>query len=183
VKPLSAGQQLSPEHFMALRSLAKSRWVQGQKIEWRFNREWRVVSIAEVPALDAADRLLALGLVEGTVCCIKCEREVFQLTDSGREFVSLMDGSSGVTSGKETSASTVVPTPKAGEWFYHNAPKVWGRWGAARILATASCAEWLHAGNPDFTRWQRFKRNALSLAIFLAPGKLPLAIVKRPNTE
>lgn len=61
-------------------------------------------------------------------------------------------------------------------WFYRHFPRVWGRWWSARILATTICSGWLHAGNPDFTRWQRMKRNALCTVLFAAPGKLPLQI-------
>lgn len=68
-------------------------------------------------------------------------------------------------------------------WFYRNFPKMWGRWWSARLLATTACSEWLHAGNPDFTSWQRLKRNALCLVIFLAPGKLPLTVTKQPSAE
>jgi hypothetical protein len=39
-----------------------------------------------------------------------------------------------------------------GQWFFRNFPKVWGRWWAARLLATSACSEWLHAGGADDTR-------------------------------
>lgn len=69
------------------------------------------------------------------------------------------------------------------QWFYEHVPKIWGRWWSARLLATTVCATWLHEGNQDFTRWQRLKRNALCLLLFLLPGKLPLAINKQPSSE
>ncbi|HFH3083596.1 TPA: hypothetical protein ACGJRU_003001 [Pseudomonas aeruginosa] len=69
------------------------------------------------------------------------------------------------------------------QWFYSHLPKVWGRWWAARLLATTACSEWLHVDNPDFTRWQRVKRNALCLGLFIAPGKLPLSITKKPSAQ
>lgn len=69
------------------------------------------------------------------------------------------------------------------QWFYCNFPRVWGRWWSARLLATTASSKWLHAGNPDFTTWQRWKRNALCLSFFLLPGKLPLLISKKPSSE
>lgn len=69
------------------------------------------------------------------------------------------------------------------QWFYNNFPRAWGRWWSARLLATTACSKWLHAGNPDFTRWQSTKRNVLCLALFTAPIKLPLAVNKQPSTE
>ncbi|MFU2936783.1 hypothetical protein ACM7NO_25860 [Pseudomonas aeruginosa] len=69
------------------------------------------------------------------------------------------------------------------QWFYSHLPKVWGRWWAARLLATTACSEWLHVDNPDFTRWQRVKRNALCLGLFIAPSKLPLSITKKPSAQ
>lgn len=67
------------------------------------------------------------------------------------------------------------------QWFYRNFPKAWGRWWASRLMATTACSAWLHAGNTDFTRWQRTKRNALCTAIFMMPRKLPLTItIRRP---
>ncbi len=67
--------------------------------------------------------------------------------------------------------------------FYSYLPKVWGRWWSARLLATTACSKWLHAGNPDFTTWQRWKRNALCLGLFILPGKLPMSISKQPITK
>lgn len=64
-------------------------------------------------------------------------------------------------------------------WFYKHMPVVWGRWFAARLMATTACSEWLHEGNQEFTGWQRLKRNALCLALFLKPGKLTLTITKK----
>ncbi|HEK3608662.1 hypothetical protein PAE975_6069 (plasmid) [Pseudomonas aeruginosa] len=69
------------------------------------------------------------------------------------------------------------------ELFYRYLPKVWGRWWSARLLATTACSEWLHAGNPDFTTGQRWKRNALCLGLFILPGKLPMSISKQPITK
>ncbi len=61
-------------------------------------------------------------------------------------------------------------------WLYKHFPLVWCRWWSARILATTLCSDWLQAGNPDFTRWQRIKRNALCTVRFAFPGKLPLKV-------
>ena len=60
--------------------------------------------------------------------------------------------------------------------FHSLFPRIWGRWWAARLLATTSCSKWLHAGNPTFTRWQRTKRNSLCMLLFLLPCKLPVEI-------
>jgi hypothetical protein len=69
------------------------------------------------------------------------------------------------------------------EWFYRVFPKAWARWWSARLLATSACSAWLHADNPDFTRWQRMMRNALCAAIFIIPGALPLTITTRQRVE
>lgn len=69
------------------------------------------------------------------------------------------------------------------EWLFRKFPNVWGRWWAARLMATTACSDWLHEGNPDFTRWQRFKRNALGLGVFLVPVKLPLTITQTSSQE
>jgi len=111
-------ERLGNDHFIALRSLAKSRWVQGQQFEWKFNREWRLVSFGDVPAFDAVDRLMVLGLAEQVVCCSECKREVFQLTESGRAMVSRMNGSTAEPSPQEQEASRdTVETPHSGGWF------------------------------------------------------------------
>lgn len=116
MKTVSAEERLGNDHFIALRSLAKSRWVQGRQFEWKFNREWRVVNFGEVPALDAVDRLVVLGLVEQVVCCAGCKREVFQLTDSGRAMVSRMNGQPAQISTGETSPAQ-AQTHQSGGWF------------------------------------------------------------------
>lgn len=69
------------------------------------------------------------------------------------------------------------------QWFYRAFPKAWARWWSARLMATTLCSGWLHAGNPDFTCWQRVKRNALCTAIFFKPGALPLTITTRKHAE
>lgn len=74
--------RLCNDDFVALRSLARRRWVQGREIEWKINRRWRCVPYHSA-ALDAAERLIGMGLVENFVCCNNCG-EVFQLTDAGR---------------------------------------------------------------------------------------------------
>lgn len=84
-------RRLIAEDFVALRSLAKHRWVQGDKIEWKFNRTWCVVSYSEAPALDAADRLISMALAEETICCSGCSRAVIQLTAKGMAFVNSLD--------------------------------------------------------------------------------------------
>ncbi len=84
-------ERLARDHFIAMRSLAKSRWVQGQKFEWKFNRQWRAVTYSEVPWLDAVYRLIEVGLAEQVECCPACKRVVFQLTESGRAMVARMN--------------------------------------------------------------------------------------------
>ena len=168
-------QRLCKADFISIRSLSRGQWIQGQQIEWRFNRQWRFVNFDQAPALCAADRLMALGLVEQSVCCTGCNREVFQLTESGRVFARRIDGLE--VPGCVAKAQQVEATvPKLGDWFFRHLPKVWGRWWSARLLATSTCAVWLHSENPEFTNWQRHKRNALCLALFLVPVRLPIAI-------
>lgn len=74
--------RLCNDDFTALRSLARSRWVQGREIEWKVNRTWLCVAFTGA-ALDAAFRLEKMGLVENFVCCKTCG-EVFELTEAGR---------------------------------------------------------------------------------------------------
>lgn len=61
-------------------------------------------------------------------------------------------------------------------WLYRNFPKAWSRWWSARLIATTACSKWLHAGNPDFTWWQRVKRNSLALALFCSGEPFPVGI-------
>lgn len=62
-------------------------------------------------------------------------------------------------------------------WFLRHFPRIWQRWWAARILATAACAKWwLSPNNPEFNRWQRSKRTLFGMLIFLWPEKLPISI-------
>lgn len=172
---LAPQQGLCKDDFVLLRSLSRGRWVQGQKIEWRFNREWRFVSFKSVPALCAADRLGVLGLVEQVVCCLECTRVVFQLTDAGRDLAARIDGPKR-PSCVDDSPQIEAKVPQSEVWLYRHLPKIWGRWWSARLLATSTCSVWLSAENPEFSNWQRHKRNALCLVLFLAPFKPPLTI-------
>jgi hypothetical protein len=79
--------RLTNDQFIALRSLAKGRWVQSQEIEWKFNRTWRFVKLSE-KHLDAVYSLQLRGLVTKGKCCWKCRRDVYLLTESGLEVVS-----------------------------------------------------------------------------------------------
>ncbi|WP_131815949.1 MULTISPECIES: hypothetical protein [Pseudomonas] len=81
--------RLCNDDFIALRSLARGRWVQGREIEWKVNRTWLCMSFTSA-ALDAAFRLVQMGLAENFVCCPTCG-EVFQLTQAGRERASQID--------------------------------------------------------------------------------------------
>ena len=83
--------RLVRDDFIALRSLANSRWLQGEGFIWRFNNGWRCATYSDVPALDAADRLVAMGLAEDAVCDCGCRRPMFQLTPRGRAFVERMN--------------------------------------------------------------------------------------------
>ncbi|MDH0342021.1 hypothetical protein [Chromobacterium haemolyticum] len=87
-------KRLEADHFIALRSLARRRWLQGEKIEWKFNREWRSVTYWDVPALDVVYRLITMDLVEDIECSCGCRRDVFQLTEKGKAFVDRMNSHS-----------------------------------------------------------------------------------------
>lgn len=83
--PVTQGKQRLTRHdFVALRSLARGNWVQGQLIEWKHNRTWSFVPYPS-EALDAVFKLQALGLVEQGICCKVCNRETFYLTERGLE--------------------------------------------------------------------------------------------------
>ncbi|HEJ2342739.1 TPA: hypothetical protein ACWLUJ_005708 [Pseudomonas aeruginosa] len=79
--------RLGKDHFIALRSLVRGRWVQGQQFEWKYNREWRLVGFGDVPALDVVWDLMEMGLAEKSVCCEACQRDAFQITEKGRDIV------------------------------------------------------------------------------------------------
>ncbi|WP_199918252.1 hypothetical protein [Pseudomonas veronii] len=81
--------RLSNDDFIALRSLARGRWVQGREIEWKVNRTWLCMPFTSA-ALDAAFRLVEMGLAEKFVCCSTCG-EVLQLTQAGRVRASQID--------------------------------------------------------------------------------------------
>lgn len=83
--------RLCNDDFIALRSISRSRWVQGREIQWKFNRSWLSIPFSRA-ALDAAFRLEKMGLVENFVCCNTCG-EVFQLTEAGRARARQMDRS------------------------------------------------------------------------------------------
>jgi hypothetical protein len=83
---MSAQKRLCKDDFKALRSLARGRWVQGRDIGWKVNRTWSCIPFSGA-ALDAAFRLVKIGLAENFVCCPACG-EVFQLTQAGQARVS-----------------------------------------------------------------------------------------------
>lgn len=89
--PSNNRRHLEAEDFIALRSLARHRWVQGDTISWKFNRKWCSVPFSEA-ALDAAYRLMTLGLAEETICCSGCSRSVIRLTQEGIAMASRLDG-------------------------------------------------------------------------------------------
>jgi hypothetical protein len=74
---------LYADDVVAVQSLAKRRWVAGEKILWAANGGWSAASHAAVPARDTAARLVAMGLSEETVCCYACCRTAVRLTDRG----------------------------------------------------------------------------------------------------
>lgn len=108
-------KRLGRDHFIALRSLDGGRWLQGQQFMWKFNREWRSVSFDEVPALDAVDRLIELGLAEQVVCCSECKRESFRLTEAGRAMVIRMNARPGERIDNAVVEPTKAPTSRG--WF------------------------------------------------------------------
>lgn len=84
---VAAKERLTKDHFIALRSLAKGRWVQGNPIEWKFNRTWLFVKVTKT-SLDAVDTLQTRGLAIKGKCCLKCKRDVYLLTEAGLDLVS-----------------------------------------------------------------------------------------------
>ncbi|MFL1449439.1 hypothetical protein ACI77O_13660 [Pseudomonas tritici] len=86
---MTAQPRLCNDDYKALRSLARGRWVQGRVIDWKINRTWSCVPFSGA-ALDAAFRLVEMGLVENFVCCPACG-EVFQLTQAGQARVGLIN--------------------------------------------------------------------------------------------
>ncbi|RMM39235.1 hypothetical protein ALQ79_200766 [Pseudomonas amygdali pv. lachrymans] len=79
--------RLTQDQFIVLRSLARGRWLQGNQIEWKFNRSWRFVNPSKT-SLDSAYSLQLRGLVTKGKCCLKCRRDVHMLTEAGLKFVS-----------------------------------------------------------------------------------------------
>lgn len=71
----SPAKRLTKDQFIALRSLARGRWIQGQPIEWKKSRTWGI-------------GLLGMGLAECSVCCDSCRRPTIRLTESGHSFAS-----------------------------------------------------------------------------------------------
>lgn len=90
--PVTLGQQrLTRNDFVALRSLARGNWFQGQLIEWKHNRTWSFVPYPS-EALDAVFKLKGLGLVEQGICCKACNREAFYLSERGLELSKKLNG-------------------------------------------------------------------------------------------
>lgn len=89
--PVTPGKQrLTRNDFVALRSLARGNWFQGQLIEWRHNRTWRFVPYPS-EALDAVFKLQGLGLVGQGICCKACNRETFYLSERGLALVKKLE--------------------------------------------------------------------------------------------
>lgn len=88
---MSPKVRLCKDDFKALRSLARGRWVQGRKVYWKTNRTWSYVPFSG-PALDAAFRLVDMGLAVNFVCCISCG-EVVQLSQAGQARAEQIDRS------------------------------------------------------------------------------------------
>lgn len=106
--------RLCNDDFTAIRSLARGRWLQGRDIEWKINRTWLCVRLSCV-ALDAAFRLVKLGLVENFVCCPACG-EVFQLTKAGRERASQI-GRVPVSTSLDQASRIEAKATEAGGWL------------------------------------------------------------------
>ncbi|SBW84117.1 hypothetical protein PVE_R2G0087 [Pseudomonas veronii 1YdBTEX2] len=78
--------KLTKDQFIALRSLARGRWVQSNEIAWKFNRSWRYVQLSNI-SLEAVHLLQIRGLAIKGKCCWKCRRNVYLLTEAGLKFV------------------------------------------------------------------------------------------------
>ncbi|TCV51410.1 hypothetical protein [Pseudomonas sp. 460] len=112
---MTAQARLCNDDFKALRSLARGRWVQGRKIAWKINRTWSCAPLSGA-ALDAAFRLVAMGLVENFVCCTACG-EVFQLTQAGQARVGQIDRGP-VTMNHQNAPQIEAQRPSAGGWIH-----------------------------------------------------------------
>lgn len=99
--------RLQRDDFIALRSLSQRMWRQGDTLRWKFNRTWRSVTFYDVPALDAAFRLVAMGLVEDTECCAGCRRPSFKLTTRGVAMVERMNSRPQVVISEKAAAKPV----------------------------------------------------------------------------
>lgn len=111
---MTAQIRLRNDDFKALRSLARSRWIQGREIHWKFNRTWSSAPLSDA-ALDAASRLIKMGLVENFVCCPACG-EVFQLTQDGHARARQIDRGP-VSNTHEKAPRIKAQQPNAGGWF------------------------------------------------------------------
>lgn len=107
--------RLCNDDFTALRSLARGRWVQGREIAWKINRTWSCIPFSSA-ALDAAFRLVGMGLVENFVCCPACG-EVFQLTQAGQTRASQIDRGP-VANVHHKAPQIEAQRPVAGGWFH-----------------------------------------------------------------
>lgn len=191
-------KRLNSVQFLAMRSIGKEPWnMKRDRIMWRFGRKWfhlfndgvraPLSSVDGIGgrygydkvydrAWDAAWELENQGLVEvftvrccpGTSCHLN-DRHEYRLTSRGHQLLEKAN-----TSNRQTVEAPECHTFNA--WLFKHLPMVWGRWWSARVLATAICSGWLHAGNPDFTRLQQTLRNTLCLALFVTPGRLPLQV-------
>lgn len=54
--------------------------------------------------------------------------------------------------------------------------KIRCRWLSARITSTVFFADQLCEANPEFTRWQIVKRNALACVLFLSFTRMPIRV-------
>lgn len=105
-----ARERLTKYQFIALRSLAKGRWVQGNTIQWKFNRTWLSVHISDT-FLDAVKSLQIRGLAIKGKCCLKCKRDVYLLTEAGLQLVSHANSPfqhRGVTRGAEINKPSIT---------------------------------------------------------------------------
>lgn len=97
---------LTNEHVITHRSLARGRWVQGQTIDWKANRTWRIAKYGEAPAVEAVDGVHRRRFAECSVCCDPCRRSTIQVTESVHSF----DGRLGVCA---ASSDSKGPSPES----------------------------------------------------------------------
>jgi hypothetical protein len=91
-------ERLTPDDFIALRSLARHEWREGDMLWWKHNGRWYAVYPTSnfwmgrwrESAYDALERLIAMGLAEKAIrtCCeTHWGESVWRLTGRGSRFI------------------------------------------------------------------------------------------------